>query len=348
MPATTPLDPAPDAPLLSIILPFYRKLAEFREVLPLNLPHFARPGREVILALDENSESDAVVALVRRYPEVRWKVLVNDVPHRWRPPCKAINVGLRHASGRSGFIASPESAYAGDAPGLAVAIAGAYPAGIALGRVGFTQFDNLRDGRTIDAHCTGTIPHQLFLDSFYGSICGPRAAFEAVDGYAEAFTDWGGDDDNVRIRLEMAGYTLLACPGVRVLHLSFKPRAGPQHPDMPWDEQAARVKCSPDSIRGTRHADWGRSFDRIAYASEALAVQAAVDVGPAPAGIASLPAGACMPIRSARRCRLCGRRVFHERAQKPCPGCQPAAGRSMPRPGDHAPTMQRPGDAAHV
>jgi hypothetical protein len=326
--AVTPFASA-DAPTLSIILPFFLKLAEFRNVLPLNLPHFAQGGREVIVVQDENTEAEALVALVAQHPSVRWKVIVNDTPHAWRPPCKAINVGLRHARGRYVFVASPESAYAGDAPGMALAVADAYPDGIALGRVGFAKFDDLRDGRTIDAHCDAKIPSRLALDTFYGSICGPRAAFEAIEGYAESFTGWGSDDDNVRIRLEMAGYTLLACPTVRLLHMSFKQREGPLHPGVEWDPLDARIKCSPDTFRGNAHADWGRSFSRVAFAS---------DIGE-PGGLApldsgrALPAGACIPMRSTRRCRACGRRVFHERAQRPCAACQPSAPGAVPARG---------------
>ncbi len=95
------------APVLSVILPFFRKFGEFQRVLPLNLPYLERPDLEVVLVLDENTEERAVLALLEHCPGVRWKVIVNDVPHPWRPPCRAINVGLISATSEVAIFMVP-------------------------------------------------------------------------------------------------------------------------------------------------------------------------------------------------------------------------------------------------
>lgn len=48
-----------------------------------------------------------MLALLAQHSKVRWKVVVNDEPHPWRPPHRAINVGLRDATGHYVLEASP-------------------------------------------------------------------------------------------------------------------------------------------------------------------------------------------------------------------------------------------------
>ena len=262
---------SPDAaPILSVVLPFYRRFLAFRQALAHNAQWLARDGLEVVVAMDDPADERELVELARAHPGIRWKIVVNDVPHPWRPPCRAINVGLRHASGRYVFVASPESAYAGDAPGIALDAVKDFPGGIAVGRVEFASFRDLRWGRSIAQHFAEIATPSPTIVSYYGSICAPRAAFEAIHGYDEALDGWGGDDDNVRIRLEMAGGTLLACDRVRLLHLSFDDRRHGRNARHDPDPGATLAKLAPENAIANRDGDWGREFSRVAYASAAL------------------------------------------------------------------------------
>ncbi len=312
-----------DAPALSIILPFFRKLDEFRKVLPLNLPYFERPDREVILVLDENTEEGALLALLQQHPRVHWKVIVNDVPHAWRPPCKAINVGLRGAAGRHVLIASPESAFVGDVPAHMLELMRRFPDAIAIGRVAFTGFADILDGRTLEQHFEASIPPKLLLTTFYGSICGPRSAFESVRGYDEEFTGWGGDDDNLRVRLEMAGFKLLASPHIRLLHLSFESRTAGVNSHFAFDAEADRLKCSPTTALANAAADWGRDFTRISFANTVphTVLDAAASLSDSPV-CGPLPEARVVPYHSRRCCRSCGRLLFYEQLVAPCEACQ--------------------------
>ncbi|MGD9943801.1 MAG: glycosyltransferase family 2 protein [Burkholderiaceae bacterium] len=328
-------------PALSLILPFYRKLAEFRRVLPLNLPYFARAGLEIIVVMDESSEETALLQLLDEHPQVQWRVLVNDRPHDWRPPCKAINVGIRHARGRYLFVASPESAFVGDAPRLALEVAKDFPRGIAIGRVAFARFDDLQAAQgsltaCFDRHVR---PQQAPLQGYYGSICGPREAFEAINGYDESFTTWGSDDDNLRVRLEMIGHTLLACPDLRLLHLSVEARVGGQNPHFAYDAQRDRLRCSPDTPLANPGGDWGRDFSRIARDTPAIAREApdiardpsdtlrhdAVPPLVVPSSDFEPPPGSVVPTGSRRQCRACGRYINYQAAATRCAHCTPAA-----------------------
>ncbi len=304
-----------DATQLSIILPFYKKLPELRKVLALNLPYFARRWIEVILVLDDSADESAVVASLVQHPQVRWRVIVNDISHPWRPPCKAINVGLRHATGPYVLICSPESAYIADVPGQCLQIMHKSPGAIALGRVGFATFDSLDDGLTPEQHFYQNTSPVLLHRSFYGSVCGLKTAFEAVGGYDESFTDWGGDDDNLRVRLEMAGFALLWCPSVRLLHLSFEARHGSEQ----YNAHADKVKCSPLQAMANVGWDWGREFSRQVMVPDVVEKpnDAAQVDPPLPT-----PTGPIIQSRSCRQCRECGRLIYHQPATAHCTVCQ--------------------------
>ncbi|MDH6592539.1 hypothetical protein M2165_002428 [Variovorax sp. TBS-050B] len=307
-------------PWLSVVMPFYRKLAEFERVVARNAPYWARPGIEVVIALDEPSEEAALQRLLDRFAGVRWKVLVNDRAHDWRPPCRAINAGVRHAAGRFVFVHSPESAYVGDAPAVALHAAMAGERHVALGRVGFARFEALdAAGGSLAAAFVAAVPETLYLRTFYGSVCCAREAFEAVGGYDESLDLWGGDDDDFRVRLEMAGWQLQACTALQMLHLSFEPRDGGERfdPDNDWR------RCTPASARANRDAAggpdaWGRDFGRLARDD----APAAVD----PGGDAAVPdwlvAAPVFPVGSRRQCEVCARMLHHEPAPPYfCPFC---------------------------
>ncbi|WP_447779830.1 glycosyltransferase family 2 protein [Variovorax boronicumulans] len=293
-------------PWLSVVLPFYRKLAEFKRVLPMNAGYWARPGIEVVLALDEPGEEAGVLALIERIPQIRWKVLVNDIAHAWRPPCKAINAGVRCSAGRFVLVHSPESAYVGDAPALLLQAAMGHARGVAVGRVGFARFDELTD--TLDAAFAREVPPELLLQTFYGSLCCAREAFDAVHGYDESFEEWGGDDDNLRVRLEMAGWQLLACPDAHLLHLSDETRTGGEQ----FDRDVDWIRCTPHEAR-VGDAGWGRDFHRIAHDDSASAWPAE-----APAWLINTPV---VPMGSRRQCEVCARLLHHEASAFHCPQC---------------------------
>jgi len=323
-------------PWLSIVLPFYRKLAEFERVAVLNAPYWARPGIEVVIALDDGAEEAPLLRLLQRFPAVCWTLLVNDRPHAWRPPCRAINAGVRHSAGRFVLVHSPESAYVGDAPALALHAAMSQPRAVALGRVGFARFDELDGhepppGRSeggshrsasarrypnepLQALFAARVPEAPYLRTFYGSLCCAREAFDAVGGYDESFEEWGGDDDDFRVRLEMAGRQLLACTALRLLHLSFEARDGGERFDADVDWQ----RCTPAAARanGPHEDGWGRDFSRIARRDAPQAAAAPAWLQPAPV----------LAMGSRRQCEICARMLHHEPAPHYfCPRCSAGA-----------------------
>ena len=253
---------APGPVRLSVVMPFYKRLSDLRRVLPLQVRHLARADLEVVLSLDEPSEERGVIELLRANPQVKWRVLVNDHDHPWRPPCCAINVGVRHAAGDLVLVVSPESAFVGDVPGEALAAQRAEPGAVIAGRVVFATFDELLSGTVEQTFHK----HHERGNRYYGSICAPRSAFQAVGGYDESFVHWGGDDDNLRRRLELLGLPLFTDDDLCVLHLSDQRRGGPwghrnpNHHTEPRQKKRAFAPVTPFVNPG----GWGEAFQRVA------------------------------------------------------------------------------------
>lgn len=255
-------------PALSYVLPFYRRLADFRAALRYNLSTFSRPECEVVLVVDDPSDADETVELARDTPGIRWRVLVNPRPHSWRSPSKPLNVGIRHATGQHVLVTSPESVFVDDPVALlARTPPAARPGAMLLGRLSLAVHGELggTDRASLAAAFEADQRHRA-SPIFWGSLCAPRAALHAVTGYDESLTKWGGDDLNLRLRLQLHGLAMVPRPDLRLIHLSqtrrapeFAPPAGvPMHSE----EETRRLK-SPAEARANGD-DWGTDFDDVA------------------------------------------------------------------------------------
>ena len=183
---------------LSIILPFYKKLDVFREVLPLNSRYLIRNGLEVIIVMDDPEGKQGLVELIMDYPEINWILICNERHHEWRNPAKAINSGIRRSSKEHILIMSPESEMLTDLPALL------------LNKVK-NKTDVFASGYFLKKD---TSPKKYP----YGSILVKRSHLEAIGGYNEEENLWGGEDDNIRFRLEMYGLRNISCPDALVAH----------------------------------------------------------------------------------------------------------------------------------
>ena len=93
---------------LSIVMPFYKRLDEFKRVFPSKAKYYERNGIEVVIVADEPTEEQGILDYIRRYPFINWKVVVNDEDHPWRNPAKAFNVGIRQATKSYILVMDPE------------------------------------------------------------------------------------------------------------------------------------------------------------------------------------------------------------------------------------------------
>jgi N-terminal domain of galactosyltransferase len=248
---------------LSIILPYYKRFEVFQQALAINHSNFVSNkacDKEIVLVLDEPSEEAAVLQLVKSSSRISWRVLINRREHEWRNPARPINVGLRHAQAEFVLIMSPESLHVSRVPDILFHSTSAENSRFSVGRIHFCERSKIEEKGLSLAYEEGT-PKR-----YYGSICAPRSAFEAIRGYDESNRTWGGDDDNCRTRLMMAG-----------LQMEYVPRAKALHPLLPG-EATGKTKQSIKSA-AERHfylrpsslvandEDWGREFDEVIFES---------------------------------------------------------------------------------
>ena len=203
--------------------------------------------------MDEDSEENRLIKYIKQYPFINWKVIVNHNKHEWRNPSKAINVGIRNASKDFILVCSPESEFITDAIYIMRKKLEYYPAHFAIGTVSFTAIESYTD-----------LSNSVFIE--YGSIMAKKEAFYAVTGYDESLIKWGGDDDNIRVRLEMQGIKKILLPEVKLLHKEKPKELKSRNNKNIAIETLKRIKC-PLVIKANSK-DWGKEFNDMPYSWE--------------------------------------------------------------------------------
>lgn len=242
---------------LSIIMPFYKKMYEFKRVFPLNHKYLERNGIEVILVLDSPDEKEELIEFIKQYPFVNWRVIMNDKPHSWRNPAKPLNVGIKFASKRYIMICSPESEMLTDVPLI-----------LRKSFIDYKDYPHYAIGRVLFAD-----NEEVTVDSFnrqitlpYGSIMVERKDVELINGYDETFSEWGGDDDNLRARLNMSGVEELLVYDAMMVHRDISNIAKNKrtHSEKKRTIQALRHYLHPAHVIANGN-DWGQDFDKVIY-----------------------------------------------------------------------------------
>ena len=242
---------------LSIILPFYKKMKDFKRVLPHNASFFQRNGIEVIICLDEPTEGEALLEYIKHYPLINWRIIVNENDHEWRNPAKPLNVGIRHSLKKYIMVMSPECEFYSDVIDQLFKAATQHDRGFFVGRVAFSDysFDRTTDVLT-------DIPLV-----YYGSILTKRSYFEEVSGYTESYRIWGGEDDNIRAKLEKKGIAKFEIEEAILLHREDEgggyERRVEQNSTLPETVINKSFTPDEDDYKGT--SEWGRDFNSVKF-----------------------------------------------------------------------------------
>lgn len=133
-----------------------------------------------------------------------------------------------------------------------------YPEHYAVGQVLFMDICEEINEETLHKHGRGLIP--------YGSIMAKKEYFERVGGYSEHYTEWGGEDDHLRKRLELAGIHRLFFPDSVLIHREDMGKRtvsrNEQRARIPRDVLSEMLLPMKIVVNGE---DWGRDFSRITY-----------------------------------------------------------------------------------
>lgn len=250
---------------LSVVMPCYRRAADLAVVLPHNARYLGRPDVQLVLVLDDPGDEAEVLALVDQLPLVRARVIVNDVPHPWRSPAKAVNVGIRAATGAAILVCSPESAFVSDVPAQVIEGLRRFPGQVLIGQVAWATFAEAATEpvEPLFARARRRSRRQSAAEHFYGSIAAPRALFEAVRGYDESIAGWGGEDDNIRLRMALAGAKLVVDPDIALLHLAEDGRAN-ENRTAPRNDDATLEALLNPAAAAANPDGWGADFGRRA------------------------------------------------------------------------------------
>lgn len=201
---------------LSFVIPYYRRLPWFRLALAHNVSVFSQPETEVVLVLDDPHEKDDVVAEALRFPQIKWRILMCGEEHEWRPPCKAMNLGIRNALGINCAYLCPESVLLMPSPSFAqdYTVGAAYYGGLCWIGNNLPLYKHFSD---------------FNISPTYGFILAPTRAFKMIHGYDESRKEWGGDDDDIRWRFQENGW--LGVLDYRFRILNFHHGADYRKPD---------------------------------------------------------------------------------------------------------------------
>ncbi len=235
----------------SFVIPYYRRLPWLRLALPHNLPVYSQPNVEVILVLDDDHEKDLVLKEIQKYP-VNWRVVLmkDERPReyppmvttisfpKWRPPCKAINVGIRLAKGENVAVLSPETVIVTETPEFYTRTIGNsnYLTGLLWDGANLPGFEDF---------------HTFMIEPLGGFLMTHKSNFELIHGYDESRNKWGRDDSDIRWRLQRSGVIGVVDYRIRMMHFSHgnELRVPPS-------------ECEPMKVE-LNQPDWGKTPNEV-------------------------------------------------------------------------------------
>lgn len=249
-------------PVLSIIIPWFKKLKYFKASLPQNRL-YVDPRVELVIPMDEPSEELELMELLRAHPNVKARVIVNDARKDctdWRPPCKAINVGIRNSLGIYTAVLSPETIVCP-------------PTNEYLFRK-LASFSNSRFFLTGSLYNIELSEREFHYDPYllcevlecrraelkefpmeaYGWFITPTKILTELRGFDESRLKYGGDDDCMRVRMRMFGCQEQADINLRLTHLWHRDTKR-EFGHEPYGEKV---------VLWAQDKTWGRDYSRIA------------------------------------------------------------------------------------
>lgn len=162
---------------LSIVVPLGDRLESFVESLPLRTAYYERNGIEVVLLVDEEADCRSLLACIRKYSFISWKVVSGS----WQNSAVAYNEGIRQSIKTYILLMFPESLFQTDV------------------------IYELRE--TLDEY-----PLHYAIGFSYGCLMVKKEFLDLVGGYDEQFDVPEGAEENLCRRMELADIHRLYYP----------------------------------------------------------------------------------------------------------------------------------------
>uniref|UniRef100_A0A6C0I8U7 Galactosyltransferase C-terminal domain-containing protein n=1 Tax=viral metagenome TaxID=1070528 RepID=A0A6C0I8U7_9ZZZZ len=214
---------------VSLIIPYYKKYNEFQKSLEFNKCQYSL-AQEVILIVD-HPVVEGFSFFKKNYPEINFRIFVNQTEHSWRNPSVVINFGISQCKSNYCIIISPETILL-EPNSIKLLIENTNENNFSVGRIIFLRNDlnfenNSFINKPLEINCEllklfkyrNTRKHYIIGPVYYGSICCSKKNLNKVNNYTEDFTNWGGEDDDIRNKLIKSGITCNKIPEVCLLHV---------------------------------------------------------------------------------------------------------------------------------
>lgn len=206
---------------LTIIIPFFHKIEEFRSSLKINSSQFEK-ALEVLVLVDHKINTRSL-NYTKKYKNINFTFHINSENHPWRNPSVPINYGIKKAKGKYIMIFSPESIFVNNIVDILYQNCVKHKNIFTYGNIIFTShayykshsMESLFDKKT-------NITNDFIGPVGFGSICCSKNNFKKVGYYNEDFILWGGEDDNVRIKLINNGIDGINIKKSKMIHLETK------------------------------------------------------------------------------------------------------------------------------
>lgn len=301
---------------LSVVVPLRGALDDFERSIGLNHAMLARPGMELVLAADAQLES-AVTALMRGLPQICTKLVRVSAPADAHWNARALNAGLRHCKGEFVLVCGDALAFVSDVPSQVVAELGRHPLSVLVGRCTQADVAFWSIARSVSSVFEELASAHMDPATLSGLTGATRQAFITVGGYDEHIASEHAHEDNLRIRLEAAGYGLRTSPQVQALHISDLPRVPRGWPDILSNSGA----YAPASAV-VRH---GSMRPKPQEQRAAWVVAGTVSTEAFAPALASQDTTPWAPLGSIRVCPVCYRYVHYQAVRGHCGLCAPHA-----------------------
>lgn len=162
---------------LSIVVPLGDRLESFVDSLPLRTAYYERNGIEVVLLVDEEADCRSLLACIRKYPFISWKVVAGS----WQNSAVAYNEGICQSIKNYILLMFPESLF---------------------------QADVIYELRvTLDEY-----PLHYAIGFSYGCLMVKKEYLDLVGGYDGQFDVLEGAEENLCRRMELADIHRLYYP----------------------------------------------------------------------------------------------------------------------------------------
>lgn len=162
---------------LSIVVPLGDRLESFVDSLPLRTAYYERNGIEVVLLVDEEADCRSLLACIRKYPFISWRVVAGS----WQNSAVAYNEGICQSIKNYILLMFPESLFQADVIYELRVMLDEYPLHYAIG---FS----------------------------YGCLMVKKEYLDLVGGYDEQFDAPEGAEENLCRRMELADIHRLYYP----------------------------------------------------------------------------------------------------------------------------------------